>query len=515
MYPKGDDKSLAAKLYQNLPAKFPRFSADQKDKIARRFVVHHFAGDVRYDVDGFYAKNKNELHQELSDVVRHSSHAETASLLPSASEHGASSNSGAAAATSSMAARENELRRAEVRHNNKQGGGGGATRLQQRTVGAIFKQQLGLAMAHIRASQPHYVRCIKPNDQNRSDTLVRTRTVEQLRYSGVLEVIKVARAGYPTRFKVAEFVKRYYALLKAPAAGQVLPPPGPRVAHASQGELRKMAEEIVSTASLVFGDDYQIGKTKVFLRPASFTRLEITKGERLRHHVVKIQRLARGYLSRKRFRFNRTAVVRIQAFFRGYRARCKAYKWRRSRRAAKQMQRLARGFIARRRYKPVIVKRRAAAFVITRAVRRRARQLRLKRIKDRSMAEKAAVKLQSLARVIRAQKVANNLYVNKITDLAASSIQGLARIMQARKQRKALAKKRLDEKLPDGAQFVWWVPGLCILFLLANPVILVGMVVLVISMALGGGMVLDWQKRTDLQSKREKQLREMRRLRER
>ena len=82
---------------------------------------------------------------------------------------------------------------------------------------------------------------------------------------------------------------------------------------------------------------------------------------------------------------------------------------------------------------------------------------------------------------------------------------------QARKQKKALAKRKLDEKLPEGAQFVWWVVPLLILFLLANPVILVGIVVMVLSMAIGGGMVLDMQKRTDQMQKRQRQLEEMRR----
>jgi myosin heavy subunit len=102
-------------------------------------------------------------------------------------------------------------------------------------------------------------------------------------------------------------------------------------------------------AQLVFGDDYQIGKSKVFLRPATYTRLEICKGERLRVHVVRMQRLARGFLARKKYVFNRRAAVKLQAFYRGYRARLKAYKWRRSRRAAKQLQRVARGYLVRKK----------------------------------------------------------------------------------------------------------------------------------------------------------------------
>jgi hypothetical protein len=129
--------------------------------------------------------------------------------------------------------------------------------------------------------------------------------------------------------------------------------------------------------------------------------------------------------------------------------------------------------------------------------------------------------------------------VNKVTDLAATSIQGLARIMQARKTKKALEKRRLEEALPPDAQFVWWTGPLLALFLLANPVLLVGIVITLLSMAVGGGVrcsrgawlrrrgrlagtdardgqvVLDMQRRNDAAQKRHRQLEEMRRARRR
>lgn len=504
LYPQGDDKTLANKLYNNLPKKFPRFAADQKDRINRKFVIHHFAGDVKYDVDGMYAKNKNELHQELVDVVRSSKRKEFVSLMPSDATQAAlgldskKANNGEG---SSLMVHMEELRQADDRHAKKQGQGGGATKLQQKTVGAVFKQQLALAMAHIRASQPHYVRCLKPNDMNKPDILMRNRTVEQLRYSGVLEVVKVARAGYPTRFRILEFVKRYYPLLSS-IEGKPLPPPGPALAAASPADHKKMAEKIVNTAQLVFGEDYQIGKTKVFLRPATFTRLEIIKADRLRMHVVRIQKIARGYIVRRKYRSRQKSATTIQAFFRGYRQRKKVAKWRRERRAAKLIQKHVRGYLVRVKYDPIFNKRADAAWVIHRAMRRKIMQVRLKTLREKSVQERAAVMLQGLARVIKAQKVANSLYVAKVTDMAATSIQGLAKIMQAKREKKLLEQKRMEERLPDGAQFIWWLGPLIIIFLLANPMILVGLTVLGISMAVGGGFVLDQQRRNESTERR-------------
>lgn len=50
-----------------------------------------------------------------------------------------------------------------------------------------------------RETRPHYIRCIKPNDSAEPDEVSRVRVMEQLRYGGVLEAVRVARSGYPVR----------------------------------------------------------------------------------------------------------------------------------------------------------------------------------------------------------------------------------------------------------------------------------------------------------------------------
>ncbi|CAN0193358.1 unnamed protein product [Ectocarpus sp. 13 AM-2016] len=54
-------------------------------------------------------------------------------------------------------------------------------------------------MDMIRDTRPHYIRCIKPNDNAEPDEVSRVRVMEQLRYGGVLEAVRVARSGYPVR----------------------------------------------------------------------------------------------------------------------------------------------------------------------------------------------------------------------------------------------------------------------------------------------------------------------------
>ena len=260
-------------------------------------------------------------------------------------------------------------------------------------------------------------------------------------------------------------------------------------------------------SGLTFGDDYQIGKTKMFLRPATFTRLEVIKGEMVKGSVVKIQRFILRALHYRRVVRKRKAVLRLQAFFRGYKVRCEFYEFRKNKKYARVIQRYVRGFLIRQKYDPIFVARADAAWVIHRAFRTNIMKRRLRAMYEGGLRNRAAEKLQSLARVMKAQKRANNLYVEKVTGLAANSIQGLARMMKAKKARKQLWEKKLkNTNFPEGAQFIWWIPPLVIIFLLSNPIILLMMGVLAGSMALGSGAVLDYQRQNEEVEKRKKYL---------
>ena len=81
-----------------------------------------------------------------------------------------------------------------------------------KSVGSAFKGQLASLMEKIFATKPHYIRCLKPNDRNVPDSFNRVRIVEQLRYGGVLEAVRVARSGFPVRMQHADFYSRYRPL---------------------------------------------------------------------------------------------------------------------------------------------------------------------------------------------------------------------------------------------------------------------------------------------------------------
>ncbi len=48
-------------------------------------------------------------------------------------------------------------------------------------------------------TEPHYIRCIKPNDAKEAFVFDTQRVTQQLRACGVLETIRISAAGYPSR----------------------------------------------------------------------------------------------------------------------------------------------------------------------------------------------------------------------------------------------------------------------------------------------------------------------------
>lgn len=64
-----------------------------------------------------------------------------------------------------------------------------------------------------RRTALHFVRCIKPNNEQAQDDYDAALVLHQLRCCGITEVTRIARAGYPTRYGHAQFAHRYSSLL--------------------------------------------------------------------------------------------------------------------------------------------------------------------------------------------------------------------------------------------------------------------------------------------------------------
>jgi myosin-1 len=125
----------------------------------RDFTIRHYAGDVRYQSENFLTKNKDTLFDDLILVIQ-------SSPLAFVRDHGWAS--------------------LEVQEGQKK---------RPITVGAQFNQQVNLLMKALKACVPHYIRCIKPNNEKTPNNFDRDNVARQVRYLGLLENVRVRRAG--------------------------------------------------------------------------------------------------------------------------------------------------------------------------------------------------------------------------------------------------------------------------------------------------------------------------------
>lgn len=98
-------------------------------------------------------------------------------------------------------------------------------------------------------TNPWYVRCIKPNMEKSSSIFDRGLVLDQLKYLGMLEIIRIKKQGFPVHYLFADFRAKYLCL-------------NIRARFRVPAEPREAVRYILRTEGLA-GADWQLGKTKV------------------------------------------------------------------------------------------------------------------------------------------------------------------------------------------------------------------------------------------------------------
>ncbi|NWR73894.1 MYO7A protein, partial [Centropus unirufus] len=269
-FPKGTDATMLNKL--NSQHKLNTNYIPPKNNYETQFGINHFAGIVYYETKGFLEKNRDTLHGDIIQLVHSSKNKFIKQIF-----------------------------QADVAM-------GAETRKRSPTLSSQFKRSLELLMRTLSVCQPFFVRCIKPNEYKKPMLFDRELCVRQLRYSGMMETIRIRRAGYPIRYTFVEFVDRYRVLM-----------PGVKPAY-KQGDLRGTCQRIAE-AVLGKDDDWQIGKTKIFLKDHHDMLLEIERDKAITDKVILIQKVVRGFKDRSNFLKVRNSVLMIQRYWRGHNCR--------------------------------------------------------------------------------------------------------------------------------------------------------------------------------------------------
>ncbi|PKK63701.1 hypothetical protein RhiirC2_757866 [Rhizophagus irregularis] len=251
--PKASDKTFVEKLHsiwKNKSSKYgvPRFQ--------QGFILNHYAAKVEYTTSGWLNKNKDPLNENVTKLLAHSSQPYIASLftdfLGDTTDYGT----------------KNRVKRGVFR-----------------TVGRRHKEQLHSLMQQLYSTHPHFVRCIVPNDEKMAGKINVPLVLDQLRCNGVLEGIRICRAGFPNRLGFIEFRQRYEIL-------------APKILPNGYVNGREAAQKLLEAFQLE-SDQYRIGLSKIFFRAGVLAELEEVRDTKLSFVFTRFQAHCRGKLSRK------------------------------------------------------------------------------------------------------------------------------------------------------------------------------------------------------------------------
>ncbi|KAL5189912.1 Myosin-15 [Glycine soja] len=262
MFPKSTHETFSTKLFKHFLS-HPRL---EKEKFSETdFTLSHYAGKVTYHTNTFLDKNRDYVVVEHCNLLSSSKCPFVSALFPLLSEESSRSS------------------------------------YKFSSVASRFKQQLQSLMETLNTTEPHYIRCVKPNSLNRPQKFENTSVIHQLRCGGVLEAVRISLAGYPTRRIYSEFVDRFGLI-------------APEFMDGSYDD-KDVTLKILQKLKL---ENFQLGRTKVFLRAGQICILDSRRAEVLDNAAKCIQRRLRTFIARRDFISIQAAALSLQACCRGF-----------------------------------------------------------------------------------------------------------------------------------------------------------------------------------------------------
>uniref|UniRef100_A0A665VA03 Myosin Ic, paralog b n=1 Tax=Echeneis naucrates TaxID=173247 RepID=A0A665VA03_ECHNA len=254
------------------------------------FRLQHYAGEVNYNVNGFLDKNNDLLFRNLKEVMCMSEN----KILTQCFD------------------------REEL-----------SDKKRPDTAATQFKASLAKLMEILMSKEPSYVRCIKPNDSKQAGRFDEVLIRHQVKYLGLMENLRVRRAGFAYRRRYEVFLQRYKSLC-------------PDTWPNWQGKLSEGVAVLVKHLGYK-PEEYKLGRSKIFIRfPKTLFATEDALETRKHSLATKLQAGWRGYIFVCDFYC--IAAIAIQAWWRGILARRRAQ---RRRQAADTIRRFIKGFIYR------------------------------------------------------------------------------------------------------------------------------------------------------------------------
>lgn len=425
-FPSASSNDFAQKLYGAPSCKdSKRFSKPRTSQSA--FTIDHYAGAVTYECKNFLDKNKDFVVAEHQILLQNSEHDFVRQLFPPPPEEPAENLTPG---------------KRTVKSGNR-----------FNSVGSQFKKQLHDLMTQLHAMEPHYVRCIKPNEKNQPMLFENGNVLQQLRCGGVLEAVRINCAGFPSKRPYADFVDHFWPL-------------SPDLLHTLQDD-RDIAEGIIKKAGI---SGFQLGKSKVFLRAGQMAVMDKLRTEKMNSAAVTVQRYTRGWLTRHQVARQKEQIRILQAAVRARAARLELRalrrekaavtiqtKWRGHKelahfkeayRVVLRIQSIWRGARARKQY--TAMRRENAAKIIQTCWRRHVARSAFLKVKQAAIVVQCRTRCKAAKRELRklhseARAATKLLEDKKVLEVKMKELQNTLEVVQ--NQRNELRQQLKDEKL--------------------------------------------------------------------
>ena len=260
--PKGSDKSFLRKV-NKVHIDNPRYRHRTKHRHLKisetEFGVEHYAGAVVYDTQGWLEKNKDQLLLNLRELLVGAKMPFICDVLFESDK--ASFHAGTLA------------------------------QVKQKSQSGQFRQQLDSLMTTLFQTQPQYIRCVKPNQLKVKELFDAPICLQQLRYAGVFEAVKIRQQGYPFRWTHQVFFQRYRCTGGPEFSGTI-----PR-----DQDWMSLCKQLLNTLQ----EDHPVltqckfGRTMVLYRATPHRKLERLRERRRSWACRLIQRCTRGLFGRQ------------------------------------------------------------------------------------------------------------------------------------------------------------------------------------------------------------------------
>uniref|UniRef100_A0A287BJA3 Myosin IXB n=1 Tax=Sus scrofa TaxID=9823 RepID=A0A287BJA3_PIG len=168
------------------------------------------------------------------------------------------------------------------------------------SISAQFQTSLNKLLEALGKAEPFFIRCIRSNAEKKELCFDDDLVLQQLRYTGMLETVRIRRSGYSAKYTFQDFTEQFQVLL-------------PKNAQPCREVISALLEKMD-----IDKRSYQIGKTKVFLKETERQALQETLHREVVRKILFLQSWFRMVLERRHFLQMRRAAVTIQACWRSY-----------------------------------------------------------------------------------------------------------------------------------------------------------------------------------------------------